>query len=433
MKNEALERKKKAVYYFLIISSFLLYVILTGAKNLYVSEKTTLAEVFSHLENPLTAIAATMEYYFYSYAAMQVILIFLMKKINIKWYLTITIAASAILTTLVGFTDSIEHHYIIYVINGIFQAGLWGCSMKILSLYLPSKFLATASAFMTSGPAMATLVAYGTAVIFSDDWKTPFLLLGILTFVTVLVYFLSVSLVQRYPREPETHSVVLDDGSELKVDNEDENDFIHLDSRCRLIVFYAISILISFLATSLFFMVNNNLDIFLKEVASFSNDKAKLFTVFAPVSIIVGPMMSIRICEKYKNFITVSAFFFLGATLFALLALLFFRASAMLSLVLLIIFLVLANGARAVTLTVAGTKLRSKIDTGVYSTALNVVASIAAGIAPKFIAIFIDNNAYTTMDSWGVALGFILGWSIVTLCVMVGANLIIKIANRTHS
>ena len=430
MESKISEKKKICAYYFLIFSSFFLYVIMTGAKNLYVAEKTTLAEVFSHLENPLTALASTMEYYFYSYAAMQVLLIFLMKKLNIKWYLTITIAASAVLTMLVGFTDTLHQHYIIYIINGFFQAGLWGCSLKVLTVYLPSRLLTVANTFMTSGPAIAGLIAYGTAALFGDNWKTPFLLLGVLTFCAVVIYFASVCTVQRYPRDIETHSVVLDDGSELKVDDEDDNDFIYLDSKKRVILFYALSILISFITTSLFFMVNNNLDIFLKEVAGFSNNRAKLFTILAPITIVIGPTVSVRLCERKKNFITVCVLFFGAATVFALLALLFFRISAILALVLLLFFLILTNGGRAITLAVAGAKLRSKIDAGVYSTAVNVVGSLAAGMAPKFIATFLDNSSYATIESWGVSLGFVLGWSIVTLSVLVGANLIVKLANR---
>ena len=92
------------------MASFFLYIVLTGAKNLYTAEKTTLATVFGHLDNPLTALAATMEYYFYAYALTQVALVFVMKKINIKWFLTATVGVSAVLTVLMAWTNTIYEH-----------------------------------------------------------------------------------------------------------------------------------------------------------------------------------------------------------------------------------------------------------------------------------------------------------------------------------
>ncbi len=430
MESNTLDRKRSATHYFLIFASFFLYVILAGAKNLYVAEKTTLAEVFAHLENPLTAIAATMEYYFYTYAAMQIILVFVMKKINIKWFLSLTVALSAVLTALMAFTNTIEQHYIIYVIMGFFQAGIWGCIMKILAEYLPTKLLPFSNALMTSGPAVAGLVSYGVAALFGDNWKTPFLLLGIILFLFVIVFFISVSAAQRFPRVPSTHAVVHDDGTTETVDDEADQDFIHLDSRKRIVVFYAASILLGFLLTSLFILINNNLDLYLKEIAGFSNSLSKLLTILAPVSIVIGPILAVRFCEKHKNFITVSLLFFAASLLFAILAVLFFKISAMLSLVFILFFLVLTNGGRSVSLSIAGVKMRSKIDTGVYTTAVNASASIASGIAPKIITVFLDNTAYTTEQSWSISLWFTVGWNAVTVIVMAGCIAWIKIINK---
>ena len=38
-------KKKNSIYYFLIITAFLTYIVLTGAKNLYVAEKTTMYDL----------------------------------------------------------------------------------------------------------------------------------------------------------------------------------------------------------------------------------------------------------------------------------------------------------------------------------------------------------------------------------------------------
>ena len=77
-------KRRNRAYILLIVSSIFLYIALTGSKNLYTAEKTTLYEL--GIFGNLTDLASTMEYYFYTYAAMQVALIFFVKKINIKWF-----------------------------------------------------------------------------------------------------------------------------------------------------------------------------------------------------------------------------------------------------------------------------------------------------------------------------------------------------------
>ena len=81
MTNQVSEKRKNFYCVLFALSSFFLYIILTGAKNLYVAEKTTLNTLGF---GSLTELAMTMEYYFYAYAAMQIILILSEQKI-VKW------------------------------------------------------------------------------------------------------------------------------------------------------------------------------------------------------------------------------------------------------------------------------------------------------------------------------------------------------------
>ena len=96
------QNKRNFAYYLLIFASIFLYVSLTTSKNLYTAEQTTLLDL--GIFGNRTDLASTMEYYFYTYAAMQIMLVFFVKKINIKWFLTLTLGSSAILTLLVAFT-----------------------------------------------------------------------------------------------------------------------------------------------------------------------------------------------------------------------------------------------------------------------------------------------------------------------------------------
>ena len=132
-------KQRTHAYAFFIFASFFLYIILTGAKNLYVAEKTTLQSLGTFGSYP--DLASTMEYYFYTYAAMQIFLAFFMHKLNIKWFLTITLGISAVISILMAFTDNIVSHWVLYTVNGAMQAGVWGCTIKVLGQYLPQKNL----------------------------------------------------------------------------------------------------------------------------------------------------------------------------------------------------------------------------------------------------------------------------------------------------
>ena len=424
---DTIESKKQSfAYSLLIFATFFLYIILTGAKNLYVAEKTTLQSLGTF--GSFTDLAATMEYYFYAYAVMQVLLVFFMKNLNVKWFLTVTLSISAFITIFMAFTDTILSHWILYTVNGALQAGVWGCSLKILAQYLPQKRLSTATKLMSSGPAVAGIVSYGVAAIFGDDWTTPFIFLGVLLLLSIALFFLSVTNVSRFPRE------MVDQYSENTEKNKSEsnNDFIGLNSKKRKAVFYVVSVLLGLGVTSLFFAMNNTLDIFLKQIGGFDNTTSKWITVLAPLAFVIGPILCVNTCEKHKNFIAVGAVFFGAAFLVSLLLFFLFDLSVVLSMSLLLIYLILTNGGRSISLSVAAFKLRDKIDTGVYSTLVNSAASIAAGLIPKLFTSIVDNTNLSPTQNWSNAFMVLMLVNALIFMALIGIILWVKALNKKN-
>ncbi len=428
MEIKQTSKNRSFAYGLLIFASIFLYVILTGSKNLYTAEKTTFYGLGTF--GNLTDLASTMEYYFYTYAAMQIALIFFVKKMNIKWFLTLTVGASAALTLIIPFTSEIAQHYVIFAINGVLQAGIWGCLLKVLSVHLPSHLLATANQTMAAGPAIAGALAYGVAAAFGDNWQAPFLVFGIILFGAVALYFFAVTYAARFPKEEELCHVKLADGTEADISVDDSNDFIGLTTKRRIIFFYVASLIMGFLFTSLYFMMNNNLDMYLKEIGGFSNDVSKCLTVFAPVFAVIGPTLCVRSCEKRKNFIAVCIVFFVAALVFAGALLVFFDKSVTVSLILLVIFLVAVNGGRSITLSIASLRMRSRIDTGVYSTAVNAISSLASGISPKIITVILDNTSLTEVESWRRSFLIIFIWSLTVVLLLASLILLVRFLRK---
>jgi len=428
MKAKTVEKRKNFAYVLLILSSFFLYIILTGSKNLYVAEKTTF-ETLGTFGN-LIDLSMTMQYYFYAYAAMQIILIFIIKKINVKWFLTATIGISAILTIAVAFTDSISQHYVIFIINGFMQAGIWGCLLKYLSASLPMRYLPFANKLMSCGPAVSGIISYGTAAMFGEEWKIPFIVLGAILLLAVGLYFFSSSYVKRFPKDEDELVIVKADGTREQVKPKEENDFIHLDSKLRVIVFYIVAALMSFFVTSLFFMLNNNIDMFFKEIGGLTNDEAKLVTILVPISIVVGPIFTVSLCEKHKNFILVAAVLYGISACLALLNVFLFDFNIVISIILLLAFLIIANGARTITLSIVALRMRNKIDTGAFSTTANVTASLASGIAPSVLAAIINNESLSPVENWRASFLTIFCLNVAIVIAILGIALWVHLINR---
>ncbi len=424
---ENTQQNRKHAYWFLILSTFFMYIILTGSKNLYVAEKTSMGALF----NPAD-LSATMMYYFYAYAVMQVILVFIINKLNVKIFLSVTVAISAVITILISFTNVIVEQWILYTVNGALQAGIWGLSIKTLGKYLPKNFLPKANSLMASGPAVAGIVSYGTAALFGDNWRLPFVVLGIILIIAVLLFFIAVTIVNRYPREVELHHVVHADGTEEDVTDEDKNDFIHLKSKKRIIIFYVLSAFLSVVATTIFFSLNNIVDYFLTDFGGFDSTTAKLITIIIPVVTILGPILCVNACEKHTNFIKVGVAFFGLALVCAviLLTLIILKVNLVfIYFVFYALFLILANGGRSILLSIISLRMRDKIDTGKYTTINNAFASVAAGVAPHIFTVIVKGST-DVFQSWTNAFAISTGLSLLMIIIAVILIVGIKRLNK---
>ena len=408
MKNINYKKSHKFIYYLLIICSFFTYVSLTASKSIYTANKTTLYSL--GIFGNLTDLATTFEYYFYTYAIMQVFLAFFMSKINVKWFLSITVGISAILTSLMAFTNTITEHYIIYTVNGILQAGVWGCLFKNLSKYLPKDFLSIGNGVMSAGPTTSYALSYVVTALFGEDWRTPFLMMGIVLFVSVILYFISATLVSKIKSNDEEKTI----NEQTSIKN--ENPLVKFSSTKSVISFYICSLVIGFIITSVYFMLNNNVDFFLKEVGGFTNSQSKTLTIIATVVTVIGPLFTVALCEKYKNYLKVGGVLCSISLVFMLVLVFAFEYSAIFSLVMFIIFLVIINGARTISLSIAGLNQRSNVDSGTYITAVNVFSAIASGVAPKLLSMIIDSENLSTILSWRISF-IIIAVAVLTLSI----------------
>ena len=84
--SKANESKKEKSTKFLIWAGFFVYLLMMGSKNVYTAEVAAIQLAFGKTKAE-TSLAMT--YYFITYAVMQILLSFVMGKLNLKIYLQI--------------------------------------------------------------------------------------------------------------------------------------------------------------------------------------------------------------------------------------------------------------------------------------------------------------------------------------------------------
>ena len=107
---------------------------------------------------------------------------------------------------------------------------------------------------------------------------------------------------------------------------------------------------------------------------------------------------------------------------------LFYDVNLFVALGLSVIFVVIANGVKAIGLSVMTFKMRKVMNAGAYSAISNAVASIAAGVTPTIIGKIIDSSG------WAAAY-----WVTFALCAVIAVGLLVidiivrKEYKKTHN
>lgn len=370
----------------LIAACFLLYTSMMAAKGVFLAEITYLMKVFS--VDKYTA-SLTNTYYFVAYAGVQVLLFFFIKKINIRKFLIITVPISAVATMLMGRADGIEDMYLLFALCGVFQAGVYaGCNHTLTSC-LPSEWLTKANSVMNFGYATGTVVSYAFCALCvkMELWSVPFFVMGAILFAAVVFYYICAKgCARRFGKEST---------DKKRVESCDSDAFIKVGRGRKKAFFYAIDLVTTFLATSLYYAIMNWISTLLVKVYGQPDHIAIYITILAPMLIAIGPMMTIRACDKEKDFIKVGAIFMLVALPLPLLLSFVYDSVLLVAFVISAAFVVLINGVKAISLSVMAFKLRNEVNTAEYSVIVNATASLAGGIAPTVAGKIIDNGGWS--------------------------------------
>lgn len=384
---------------FLIWAGFFMYVLMMGSKNVYTAEVAAIQLAFGKSKAE-TSLAMT--YYFITYAIGQLAIAPLFSKINIKIYLTVTAGLSSLLTVLIGFAPSMGLLYVLCTVNGALQAGIYSGVMAIISKYAPAKLLPYANRVMSAGGAIYGVLSYGLPAIFVGFgfWNVPFILLGIIFAVSVVVFFISAQNMKKYPPE-------ISENKGKIISKENVPMYINVSTTSKKVKYFVVMALLSLFGNFMHGLLQQWLPSLLHEKFGMDLSYSILITLLVPLGLFAGSLVSVSLCEKYRNVFNVSMFITAIAIIVLAPMLFFYSVNIVLTIVCVVGFLAISNAGRVTFSSILSFKMRSHINTGSYLAFLNSIAAVVQAVAPPVGGAIIDSVGYGKLFALIVAIGIV--------------------------
>ena len=381
-----------------IFVTFAMYVLMMASKNIFTAELVTLMDVF---QTTKAETSLAMTYYFITYAIGQFALSFVMGKINLRLYLTVTSGFSAILTIFLGFMPSMQMLYVLCGVNGVLQAGIYSGCMASFSKYLPANMLSFSNKMMTVGTASWGILSYGIPPLFVGQglWNVPFILLGVLFLISVVLFFIAFNRLRKYPidtKNPQITSATV------------EKPYFKLNDKKEIIIYFAGMIFIALLGNTIHYTIINWIPNMLYDVWKIPQSYSILITLIVPLISAIGAVAAINLCQnKKRNIFTISVIFRVCSTLALLPLIYLFDQNMVVSIALLVVFATFGSGSVSILMGVLALKMRSQINTGSYLAAVNAVAAVTAGVVPPLAGKIIDSAGVQ-----GYGISYLISFSI---------------------
>ena len=134
-------------------------------------------------------------FYFFSYAAGQLINAFIAKYCNPKYTVTLALIVSSLCNLGIGLSPSIEPMKYIWLINGLAQSMLWCNILNIQSRFLSGKDISRCIIWNCMTYSIGTFASYGVSALLNwcgISWRVVFYFAFFLTFTVALTWFFGV-------------------------------------------------------------------------------------------------------------------------------------------------------------------------------------------------------------------------------------------------
>ena len=404
MKLLAEHQKNKKYYLNLLISAYLLYTISIAIKMVYSAQ---MVEIGPYFGVDKTQLSLGLTIYYIVYAVAQILFSFVIKKVNIKNFIGVSVILSALSFGLMAVITDLWQAWLILGLNGVLQIGIWGGCMTIFGKYMPDYTIAQVTNIMSTGMASGTALAYGFSALFTAvlSWQWTFVLFAILSVATVVYFIISEKMVEK-----NVEPVMIKLNFEKKEDNGQEKTKISPITVILLVGFLA---LISMVISIVYYGLTNWFPNLLKDVYDMPSEYSILITFLVPIGVFFGPFFANSINVKFKNYFTGGIPLMIVAIVASIAMWLFYDINIIFAIVVTLIILFFIRGYMNILLSYIPLKIRNYFEPGKSSLILNASACVAAAITPFISASIIDNLG------WGVFYLLILASAVLTLVITI--------------
>lgn len=337
-------------------------------------------------QNSLYKNGITLYYLFYGTA--QIILSAVFDKINVKKYLFITTLVSSLLTFSLYFSFGEIYSCFALCLMGIFQAGVWCCSISLLNENLRFSRLFFANSVLTCafplGGACACVTVFMCGLF--NRVKFSFIVSSFLILFACVFLF---CVLRSFNKSTETslkETALKSSYNANPFGNENVILTETLKKRYNAVLYNGklktlyilLTGLCATLSYSVYSCVTDYAPAVLKSSFSVNNNYALAFSVFVPLSAVVGGITTIYLCKAKPdcNFIAM-LFSFLSAVIMLCLTL-FGGTDLTLTVFLSVMFAMFSKGVCSVFETVVVTQTKNIFSSGGFSAYTNACSSLGA-------------------------------------------------------
>ena len=399
------------------------YIICIAVKGVFASETRYLIEIWDLTQ---AQVQLTNTLYFITYGVVQILLFIFMEKIDIKKFTFITIPISAVIFIAMGLATNIKTMWVLFALIGVFQASMFCVCNYLLTRYLPKKLLPMANKLIASGYAIGTALSYVITPLFVglDLWRIPYFLVGGLVLISTAFLIYETRVISRFFKINRR----LDSEQFLTESKENKSNqplpiqkpIISLTTKKRKTIFYVVVLTISLIINGMYYGAMNFVTSVLVDIHDLPQDASIYVSTIVPIIIILGPMITISSCEKHRDYVKEGIKYLLILMPLPILLAIFYKVNFILYLVLIVIYLILANGIRVILNNVIAFKMKDYINVASFTAITNAFASIAASVWPLIIAFIYDNS------NWGTTYWTLTAMTVVTLIATIVIDRVVK-------
>ena len=406
-------KNEKRFIFGLILSCWLSYMFSMCMKMAYSASIVEIQDEYLISSNVIASLPLTLHYFLY--ALIQLFLVVLVEKINMKRYMLVTFVFSGLSFVSVFFYSPFWYVSAVFALNGITLGAVWCGSVMMFGKYLSPKTMNGALLFMGVGFSAGSALSFGVSslVMRLGNWRISFIVFGSAFLVSSLYMLFSVFRAEKAGIRPAEEPL----GEKPQIYQADK-----ISSKYMLIM----STAAMFFLNILVYAFVNWTPRLLKSVYDYSNDKATLVSMFIPILGYFGQISAAFVSNRIKNDFITNGTISAAITVISLVLCFAFSIDVILTVAIILLLNLFSRGLDTCFGSLTSLHVRQYYNSGATSALTNSSACIAAAVSPFLIGLILDLSG----GNWKTGFLALFGFAAITFSICFAFYLLNTLKHR---